>query len=230
MKSGQGSFKWKRTVRGSTISTCSTRVWNSLNPVPRYRSKLNFTSSAVTGSPLWNLRSRRSLNSYMSPSGLSVHDSARLLPIFCPGSGRTSASWSAYSMPKGVICGGAVDGSNQVGAMVTGQAITASPAGVDWPCTPWTPPSVSAAATSSRTIRRCDSVIPDSRVCGPIFFFPLYLPSERHVLPPLLRLGDEGRNEDGENGEDDERRVTGTLHTEPPSSQAGLLRRRVRQR
>src|SRR5439155_8815471 len=119
---------------------------------------------------------------------------------------------------------------NQVGAMVTGQALTAAPAGVRWPCTPWTPPSVSAAATNSRTIRRCDSVIPDSRACGPVCFFPLYLPSERHVLPSLLRLGDQWRNEDGENGEDDERRVTGTLHTEPPSSQAGLLCRRVRLR
>src|SRR2546426_3279673 len=230
MKSGQGAFRRKRTVSGSTISTTSTCPCSSLAPAPLYRSKLNFTSSAVTGSPLWNLRPRRSLNSYMSPSGLSVHDSARLLPIFCPDIGRTSASWSAYSIPKGVICGGAVDGSNQVGAMVTGQAITASPAGVCWLFTPSTPPSVSAAATSSRTIRRCAGEIPDSRVCGPIFFFPLYLPSERHVLPPLLRLGDEWRNEDGENGEDDERRVTGTLHTEPPSSQAGLLRRRVRQR
>src|SRR5437867_9075341 len=31
--------------------------------------------------------------------------------------------------PNGVICGGAVDGSNQVGAMVTWKAITAWPAG-----------------------------------------------------------------------------------------------------
>ena len=32
-------------------------------------------------------------------------------------------------MPKGVICGGAVDGSNQLGEMVTCQAITARPDG-----------------------------------------------------------------------------------------------------
>jgi len=32
-------------------------------------------------------------------------------------------------MPKGVICGGAVDGSNQLGAIVTCQAMTARPAG-----------------------------------------------------------------------------------------------------
>src|SRR5262245_28270799 len=32
-------------------------------------------------------------------------------------------------MPNGVICGGAVDGSNQLGAMVTCHAMTARPAG-----------------------------------------------------------------------------------------------------
>src|SRR3989442_2133073 len=65
----------------------------------------------------------------MSPSGLSVHDSARLAPIFCPGSGRTSASWIAYITPKGVIWGGAVDGSNQLGAIVTWKDTAISPAG-----------------------------------------------------------------------------------------------------
>src|SRR5215470_19400289 len=89
-------------------------------------------SSAVTGSPLWNLSPRRSLNSYTRPSGLSVHDSARLGPIFWLGSGRTSASWIAYSVPKGVIWGGALEGSNQVGAIVTCQATMTSPAGADW--------------------------------------------------------------------------------------------------
>ena len=32
-------------------------------------------------------------------------------------------------MPNGVICGGAVEGSNQLGAIVTCQAITARPEG-----------------------------------------------------------------------------------------------------
>src|SRR5215468_11206561 len=36
-------------------------------------------------------------------------------------------------MPKGVICGGAVDGSNQLGAMVTCQAMTACPDGAGSP-------------------------------------------------------------------------------------------------
>jgi hypothetical protein len=117
-----------------------------------YRSKLNFTSSAVTGSPLWNFRPRRSLNSYVSPSALSVHDSARLGPIFWPGSGRTSASCSAYRIPKGVICGGAVDGSNHVGAMVTCQAMMASPAGVGWATTRRATPGISPPAMTTRAV------------------------------------------------------------------------------
>ncbi len=32
-------------------------------PTPLYRAKLNFTSSVVSGSPLWNLSPGRSLNS-----------------------------------------------------------------------------------------------------------------------------------------------------------------------
>src|SRR5438105_5777698 len=50
-------------------------------------------------------------------------------------------------MPNGVICGGAVDGSNQVGAMVTCHAITTSPAGVCWAMAGAAAPKISAAAT-----------------------------------------------------------------------------------
>src|SRR5262245_1201909 len=56
-------------------------------------------------------------------------------------------------MPNGVICGGAVDGSNQLGAIVIGQAITASPAGGVWPVTSRAAPSVSTTGTSSDTRR-----------------------------------------------------------------------------
>src|SRR5215467_8096115 len=56
-------------------------------------------------------------------------------------------------MPNGVICGGAVDGSNQLGAMVMGQAITASPAGGGWPVTSRAAPSVSTTGTRSGTRR-----------------------------------------------------------------------------
>src|SRR5215470_17348807 len=96
------------------------------------------------GSPLWNLRPGRSLNSYERPSALSRHDSARLGPILLPGSGRTIASWMAYSMPNGVICGGAVDGSNQLGASVTCHAITASPG--------WAAPAEFTASASSSAV------------------------------------------------------------------------------
>lgn len=67
---------------------------------PLYRSKLNFTSSAVQGSPLWKRSPSRSLNSYTRPSGLSVQDSARLWPIFSPGIGRITPSWRAYSTAR----------------------------------------------------------------------------------------------------------------------------------
>src|SRR5262245_18086021 len=88
----------------------------------------------------------------MRPSWLSRHDSARLLPILCPGYGRTRASWRAYNVPNGVICGGAVDGSNQLGAMVTCQAITACPDGLGWADTCADDPTTSTAATSSRHV------------------------------------------------------------------------------
>src|SRR5215831_9895743 len=54
-------------------------------------------------------------------------------------------------MPNGVICGGAVDGSNQLGAMMIGQAITASPAGGVWPVTSRAAPSVSTTSTRRGT-------------------------------------------------------------------------------
>src|SRR5262249_48302788 len=159
MKSGQGALSRKRTVSGSTISTARTCVWNSLTAAPLYRSKLNFTSSAVRGSPLWNLSPRRSLNSYVRPSGLSVHDSARLGPIFWFGSGRTSASWIAYSVPNGVICGGALEGSNQVGAIVTCQAMVTSPVGAAWADASWKYPSARVTAVRNNAMCRLNDRI-----------------------------------------------------------------------
>ena len=64
-------------------------------PPPRYRSKENFTSSAVTGSPLWNFIPGRSVNSALWPSLAMDHDSAMLSPDTVPGMGLSSASWSA---------------------------------------------------------------------------------------------------------------------------------------
>jgi hypothetical protein len=62
---------------GSTIWTSRTLSLNSVAAVPRYRSNENFTSSAVTGSPLWKRTPLRRTNSHVRPSLDMVHDSAR---------------------------------------------------------------------------------------------------------------------------------------------------------
>src|SRR5215468_7045419 len=62
----------------------------------------------------------------------------------------------AYRIPKGVICGGAVDGSNQLGAIVTCQAMTASPAGAGCATAGRARATTrTAAATSDPTMWRC---------------------------------------------------------------------------
>ena len=68
MKSGQGSCSTNRTLYGSTITTSFTF---SFSCAPLARSKLNLASSAVNGSPLWNFRPLRRVNSYTSLSSLS---------------------------------------------------------------------------------------------------------------------------------------------------------------
>jgi len=77
MKSGHGSFRWKRARAASTTWTSRTRSLSVFAPTPRYRSKENFTSAAVTGSPLWNFTPLRMTNSYVSPSFDCENDSAR---------------------------------------------------------------------------------------------------------------------------------------------------------
>src|SRR5215213_7287673 len=58
-------------------------------------------------------------------------------------------------MPNGVICGGAVDGSNQLGAIVTCHAITTCPDGDFALSAAHTPPTAnSPAITEPRTARR----------------------------------------------------------------------------
>src|SRR6267142_4829265 len=57
-------------------------------------------------------------------------------------------------VPKGVIWGGALDGSNQVGAIVTCQATMTSPLGAAWPAASWIVPNVRTAAASNKAIRR----------------------------------------------------------------------------
>src|SRR5215469_9519977 len=51
-------------------------------------------------------------------------------------------------MPNGVICGGAVDGSNQLGAIVTCQAMTACPDGAGSPAHAELPVSQRIAASN----------------------------------------------------------------------------------
>ena len=63
MKSGHGSLRTKRTRFGATTWTSRTRSFSCLAPLPLYRSNVNFTSSAVTGSPLWNFAFLRRTNS-----------------------------------------------------------------------------------------------------------------------------------------------------------------------
>src|SRR2546427_11769422 len=58
-------------------------------------------------------------------------------------------------MPTGVIWAGAVDGSNHVGAMVTCQAMTASPVGV---CAAARGTIAKMKETASRPARRCDRI------------------------------------------------------------------------
>ena len=95
MKSAHGLLRRKRTRCGSTASTAATCALNVAEATPLYRSKENFTSSALSASPLWNFTPLRSTKSYVSPSLETVQDSARLGAIAWPGMGFTSPSWRA---------------------------------------------------------------------------------------------------------------------------------------
>ena len=65
---GSGTLVWKRTVKGSTISTASMVAnqpfWGDLKSARLMRSKENFTAFASNGSPLWNLTFCRSFTSH----------------------------------------------------------------------------------------------------------------------------------------------------------------------
>src|SRR5919199_3574198 len=122
MKSRNGSLKTNLTVRLSGIwiswvLSCSTPAL-----APRYFSKVNFTSSGVTGEPSWNLMPGRSLNVADLLSGATSYDSARLGANGLPGRCLTSASCRAYAKLYGVIWGGFSCGSSQAGEIVVCQA------------------------------------------------------------------------------------------------------------
>src|SRR2546425_256116 len=129
MKSGQGSLRWKRTRVGSTACTSRTRSLKSGAAAPRYRSKENFTSSAVTGSPLWNLTPLRNTKSHVRPSFDMLHDSARHGVLIPAGIGLTSASCSAYMTMNGVISASVSPGSSHRDASVTCAAHVIVPVG-----------------------------------------------------------------------------------------------------
>src|SRR5262245_10624011 len=59
-------------------------------------------------------------------------------------------------MPNGVICGGAVDGSNQLGAIVACHAMTARPDGAGSAAPTQIAPSTVVAADSKKEIARYD--------------------------------------------------------------------------
>src|SRR4029453_7378440 len=69
-------------------------------------------------------------------------------------------------VPKGVIWGGAVDGSNQVGAIVTCQAMITSPAGDAWPFASWIAPDVRTRTVSNTAKARREDHIFNPPVKG----------------------------------------------------------------
>src|SRR5437762_4637976 len=167
MKSGQGSCSTNRTVCGSTTATSLTFC---LSCAPLARPKLNLTSSAVNASPLWNLTSLRSLNSYTSLSGLSVQDSARLGVIRLPGIGFTRASCSAYIIQNGVRFPGPVSpGSSHAGAIVTYTANRISPSGLVCAATePGSPAEIARQRSAAKPIFRQQFIaaVPPLRLVG----------------------------------------------------------------
>ena len=65
---GSGTLVWKRTVKGSTISTCSMVLnqpfCGDLKSGRWMRSAENFTAVASKASPLWNFTPCRSFTSH----------------------------------------------------------------------------------------------------------------------------------------------------------------------
>ena len=92
-------------------------------------------------------------------------------------------------MPKGVIWGGALDGSNQVGAIVTCQAMIASPAGPVWAAAPRTAAGDSPAARSSDDDAEASGVGPIVRGMAALRARASYHPDKgrgsRHLPDPL---------------------------------------------
>src|SRR2546428_13436773 len=84
MKSGHGSFSRKRTRKESTISTATTFSLSSLAAAPLYRSKENFTSSAVKGAPVGERKPLRGRKPQVNPALGPAPESARHRAIRVP--------------------------------------------------------------------------------------------------------------------------------------------------
>ena len=79
---------------------------------------MNLTSSAVTGSPLWNSTPFRSVKSYTRPSGDTFHDSARLGVNLLSGIAFAMPSCTAYITMNGVMRLSISPGSKYFGVSV----------------------------------------------------------------------------------------------------------------
>src|SRR5438552_823855 len=71
-------------------------------------------------------------------------------------------------MPKGVICGGAVDGSNQAGEIVTCQAMTAWPDGARPAASDPVAPTTRAAAASNEQMNAKRDRNPRNKIIRPL--------------------------------------------------------------
>src|SRR2546425_1705012 len=153
MKSGHGSFRRKRTRYGSTTSTAATFSFNRLAAAPLYRSNENFTSSAVSASPLWNTTPLRTTNSYTSPSFDVVQDSASDGANGLPGIGFTIASCTAVSTIITEMIPVCSAGSNQIGASEMWTAHVICPAGASDRACASTGAGADGARRATRRIR-----------------------------------------------------------------------------
>src|SRR5712671_1396903 len=140
----------------------ATRFFIIWYEAPRYRSKENFTSSAVTGSSLWNFAPWRNAKSWLRPSSEAVNDSARHGASGLAGIGFTIASWSAYNTMNGVMIAGVSAGSNQVVASEMGAPQISCPWGAAAKALPGAPeasPSAASASMSRRVVPRAAGVV-----------------------------------------------------------------------
>src|SRR5438477_4299443 len=104
-------------------------------------------------------------------------------------------------MPNGVICGGAVDGSNQLGEIVTCHAMTTRPAGAGAPAIDAPAPNSRMAAKdqpSARRKRPCSSKIMRPLLPAFVAFYMRWRRSKVSESRPRPRGGPFGKPADQE--------------------------------